>query len=118
MNLAWASFLATKAELKALDPAVDLAGAAGWLMGTDMFKHTYLSSCELWNAKECLECMTFNEMHNGRHHRTLVYVFQATVLFMSVSGAFHSCGFPFFSVEVGKLFPCMIIFSRGRGTRP
>ena len=74
MNLAWASFLATKAELKALDPAVDLAGAAGWLLGTDIFKQTYLSSCKLWYATECLECTTFNEMHNRRHHRTLVYV--------------------------------------------
>ena len=50
------------------------SGAAGWLMGTDIFKHTYLCSCKLWYATECLECKTFNETHNGRHHRTLVYV--------------------------------------------
>ena len=37
-------------------------------MGTDIFKYTYLSSCKVCYAKECRECTSFNEMHNGRHH--------------------------------------------------
>ena len=85
MNLAWSSVLATKAELKALDPAVDLAGAGGWLMGTVTFKYTYLSSCKVWYAKECLECTTFNEMHNGRHHSTPGLVFSICKLVSTFS---------------------------------
>jgi len=56
--------------------------------------------------------LSFNERHNGQHHRTLVYARQATFLFMSVSGALSLLMLRrfFSSVEVGKLLSRMIIF--------
>ena len=62
---------------------------------------TTSNSCRESSVRKWGICTTLNEGHNGQHHRTLVNLAQATVLFML---RFFS-----FSVEVVKLMSCMIM---------